>query len=588
MSVLDTPRLTFRGQITWDPIVTNNDPTLYSEAASEPILGGSTALQYRAERIANMAVERNWNIDGTHRSVLFATTVTGVDVGAGPTTDDPVVGVPLELNGMLVDADPYGFRSSQLFYDSFTAGIDGGCRIVVPGDRPFCARRINMSRNSGYQVTAGGASVVWQASSTGPITIDPFDSGALALLDEHIAAGRAAGITVRFNTYRTEYYGVEAPGAAERAALQKQLRGGGFQPNPARSLVVGVIGLWHGDEPEHEPGDRTLIPVGGTPVAAAFAKVDGNRLTVDLGNAIPETSFAVPKADLGPIELQATSAAGPVSLGTLQPADYDRKAYEASSGIVTLDLDATQAAAAADGDITVHAEGAVILEEQELVALPATPNLYLDEMAPASLEVQVWRRGRPVTEKTSVLVVRPAVTDPVTETTDDHGHLTLPVDDDAGPGAWLWIFLPYDDQPPPVPSTADTQTMGYATTRVLPQDEELDALPPTWRNVYRHVLVSWKALAPCMDNWLDLSDEAACEAMAPRLVALTSPTMFDRFTFMPVTRDMTAGQRSLLHRWCASVTGATGPPAPVLAAAPDPVDVERVAARRERRSSRGM
>jgi hypothetical protein len=185
-----------------------------------------------------------------------------------------------------------------------------------------------------------------------------------------------------------------------------------------------------------------------------------------------------------------------------------------------------------------------------------------------------------------VLVVQPGVADPETAATDAHGLVTVPVDESGGPAVWTWIFLPYDDQPPPAPSTVDTQAVGYATVRILPRGEELDAVEPTWRNVYRYVLISWKAMAPCMDHWLDLSDEEACAAMAPRLLRLTDPAMFDRFTFMPVTRDMTAGQRSLLQRWCASVSGEPAPAVFGLAGAP--VDDERLAAARRRRSSRGM
>jgi len=57
------------------------------------------------------------------------------------------------------------------------------------------------------------------------------------------------GLTVRFNAYRTVYYdnpdltnGSKAAQKAAKALIAK-LKDGGFQPNPARSLLVGVIGL---------------------------------------------------------------------------------------------------------------------------------------------------------------------------------------------------------------------------------------------------------------------------------------------------------------------------------------------------------
>jgi hypothetical protein len=58
------------------------------------------------------------------------------------------------------------------------------------------------------------------------------------------------GVTVRFNTYRTVYYDDPKPTnesdqtAAVAHALHKKLKAGRFQPNPARSLTIGVLGLW--------------------------------------------------------------------------------------------------------------------------------------------------------------------------------------------------------------------------------------------------------------------------------------------------------------------------------------------------------
>src|SRR5580704_13849457 len=43
MSVLETPRLIFRGQITWDPIVTNNLPQQYDEADGKTVFGSTAA-----------------------------------------------------------------------------------------------------------------------------------------------------------------------------------------------------------------------------------------------------------------------------------------------------------------------------------------------------------------------------------------------------------------------------------------------------------------------------------------------------------------------------------------------------------------
>jgi hypothetical protein len=49
-----------------------------------------------------------------------------------------------------------------------------------------------------------------------------------------------------------------------------------------------------------------------------------------------------------------------------------------------------------------------------------------------------------------------------------------------------------------------------------------------------------------MDNWLDLNDPAQVHAFGPMLKKLTDPDNFELYRYMPVTRDMTDGERRLL------------------------------------------
>jgi hypothetical protein len=180
------------------------------------------------------------------------------------------------------------------------------------------------------------------------------------------------GLTVRFNAYRTVYYdnpdltnGSKAAQKAAKALIAK-LKDGGFQPNPARSLLVGVIGLWRKGEPPHEPGDRALIqqtdpsdPCGGpVPVASAQIRLDQTTMTLDLSNSVREVDKNLKKMDLGQLTVVAGGRVGPVAqatttLGTLDYSQYDRDAYEATAGIVTVPLAAGTAQAATDGIIKV-------------------------------------------------------------------------------------------------------------------------------------------------------------------------------------------------------------------------------------------
>src|SRR5271156_4692394 len=109
MSVLETPRFYFKGEVTWDPIVTNNDPQHYDEATAEPVF--STAADkvaaFRKRAIGDVTQGGNWNPHGTHRVNFFNSTVTGFDAGAGDASKDPFVGASAWLTGMLVDLEPY-------------------------------------------------------------------------------------------------------------------------------------------------------------------------------------------------------------------------------------------------------------------------------------------------------------------------------------------------------------------------------------------------------------------------------------------------------------------------------------------------
>lgn len=556
MSVLDTPRVYFRGEITWDPMVTNNFDQLYDLATGKPKLNGGTAADYR-EQARQTIVQGNWNVHGTHRSAFVETTVSGVDRGRGLELDDPLVGVPVAFAGMLVDLDPYGSSSSQLFFDSLSVGIDGGCQIRARRNGPLVARRINFARNSGYRVIAGVASVVWQGSfATGDrLAVRPHGSPALQAMAELLESGQARGLTVRFNAYRTAYYGTPEPTDEDSADLAAQIAAGGFHPNPARSVMVGVIGPWFDGEPPAVPGDRVLARAARSPVSTGFAKVAGGRLSVDLANSVPETGFDLVKADLGPLSVVARTRGGDVTLGSVPYAGYDAAAYDATSGIVDLSLDDAAATAAANGDLEVRAaNGVPLLREQRLTVCADQANVYLEEGEGAAVRLRVFERGGRLTSPASVMLVEVggSTSLPSSVETDAAGEVTVPVSGTTA-GSWTWMAVPWRGQPPPPPPRLVPDQNEYFSLRVTPADAGIAALDPTWQNVYENVLRDWEALAPCMDNWLRLGDEQQCRAYAPLIKELTSRARFDDFRYMPVTRDLSRGQRALLHRWCDAV-----------------------------------
>lgn len=598
MSVLEIPRVYFKGEIAWDPVTTNNYPSNaapagYDEDDCDATLNGNTVTGDTVQGFRTAAIndvtQGNWNPAGSYRSPFFGVEISGVDTGAGLNTQDPFVGAPVAFSGMLVDSEPYGAYSSQLFFDDMSFGISGGCRIFGRRVTRFTDRYINFSANPANSMIAGVASVVWQTCfDKAGLEIDPFDSAALAALKAAIAADDdVLGAMVRFVTYRTVYFddetlsnGSPATKAAEQA-VQDKLFSGGFQPNPARSLLVGTVGLWRRSDPMHEPGDRALlttmmplpVPGVGRPAncGSAWARVAPDRLTIDLSNCIPWGSRAPEKLALGDLTVLAADpppAVAILELATIPAAALTQAAYEATSGIIDLPLTPGQADMLARMDLSIRAASGTLVDEAALRAIPTQPNLYADQGASLQTVVQVYDRGVPAGAGVTVTMSELGATQStsIARTTDANGQAQFPLVAATGSVTGL-VFQPGPNPVLPVTSDAfNTLTYTYMYFRVLPADETIARLPPTWENVHGHVLSQWESMAPCMDNWLLLGDENQVRAYGPLIRKLTDPGNFEAFRYMPVTRDLTAGQRTLLYAFLG------GPKAAMLAteAAPAP------------------
>lgn len=577
MSILQLPRIHFRGQMSWDPIVTNNYPNFYNEDTAQPALTPSESMNQFRQAAIEAAKGGNWNPHGTHRSAFFDTSVTAVDLGHGPVTTDKLCGAPAVLNAMLVDLEPYGSCSSQLFFDTLRFGIDGGCRIVAPRNERFTARYINFNRNP-FGFTAGGASVNWQTTfATAGLTINSHGSDVLHALQQALHEPDALGLVVAFNAYRTIYFDdptlqnskpPSIPVQNQREMLYQKLLAGGFQPNPARSLIVGTIGVWRKGEATHEPSDRALLPDANAKafVATAHARIDRGHVNLDLSNSISETGAALIKQDLGTLQVVAVDAASKkeYQLASFNYPQYDRHAYEASAGIVSVPLNPALSAAdlahaeLADWQLRSSKEG-LLLSESATRIIPQSPNLYLDQGPAGNTKLQLYLHGKPV-QKISDVTVYQVKTNLQTEEldiigtqelkTNAQGQLVISADASTG-NVYGYLPLLGKNLPPPpdLKDGIDTQTYTYAYVRVLPADSATAALPPTWDNVYKNVLINWNAMAPCMDNWLDLANPVQVHNYASILQRLTDPKAFESYLFMPVTRDMTVGQRSLLNNF---------------------------------------
>ena len=615
MSVLSYPRVYFSGRIAWDPVTTNNylsaapqgnpppepnggpiAPAGYDEARALSNLNGlpvtpDTMAAFRAAAVNEIPTSTyngqpsggSWNPHGTYRSPFFDTSVSGVDLGRGLDRTDSFVKAPVSFTGMLVDCEPYGAFSSQLFFDDISFGIAGGCRVYGRRMTRFNDRFINFSANPYNSMIAGVASVMWQTcfSKSASLEIEAVDSKVLARLRNEMSNAAVLGLMVRFVTYQTVYYddptlpGNPAGRARVAQELQDKIRSGGWQPNPARSLVRGTLGLWMKDDCITEASDRTLVATGaritnpspppGPPTrppvfGTAFAQVNRTAVSLDLSNAIPAGNQAGDRINLGTLTLVASDpppAVARMVVGTIPPELYTGAGFDGTSGIVDIRLRPGLSEVLRNMDLTLEGQdGTVYAVEQPLRALPVTPNLYLDQGDPVAIMAQVYQRGVPAGGGIQVTKSDILSTDPsayVVRTTDPQGRVWFPVDTSvptivgfglqAGPNPQLPLGAP------PSNPVFDPMVFPYIYVRVLPQDSDIAVLPPTWQNVYAKVLVDWKAMAPCMDNWLDLASPDQVLRYGPLIRQLTSPANFESFRYMPVTRDLSKGKRALLYNF---------------------------------------
>lgn len=243
MSVLSFPRLYFRGTISWDPVVSNNDADSYDGiTARAKLAAGETVPDFRKRLIATTEQRGDWNYFGTHVCTLEGARVTGgaaqpherYEPHERDVREDSLVYAPVDLVGKLVDIDPTGV-CSQIFFDEFSFGTPGGAHLHAHPRRRMSSRWLNFRRNLGQLPIAGGASAAWQAVL--PVEdveiVRSEESALLASLADALRAPHARGLMVRLSTYHTEYFqnGHVIPWIGSR-----RLRSCGGSPNGSSRL----------------------------------------------------------------------------------------------------------------------------------------------------------------------------------------------------------------------------------------------------------------------------------------------------------------------------------------------------------------
>jgi hypothetical protein len=326
----------------------------------------------------------------------------------------------------------------------------------------------------------------------------------------------------------------------------------------------------------------------------------GANLAVSFVTTILETNLVPEKENLGPLTLQVADGSGkPLStIATIPYQAYARASYLNTSGILDFPLTADQVKLIQNPANILQLS--VLQQGKPVIALQQTPfvvetdqrGVYLDQNEITTMTASVYQNGQPAGNSVKVLVAQyyevPQDTNPnnpfpyvlVTTTNQakacltlngqpiqtivpvSNGKITFPIKS-VNPGTAMLGFFPFTGNTPPTPpggpgSTFPAQTTSYyAVIRCLGFDNALLSLPDSqvnWKNTYEKVLQVYNLVYPEMSRIRDLSDLNVVKGMAEQILAATKyPGNFEWTMFMPVTREMSAGKRNLLQRFCTKV-----------------------------------
>lgn len=603
MSTIDFPRVYMKGEISWDPSLSNNMRGLFdgNSVTLGPDVDASRPDSERG-RLPMADVDLGgWNHFGTHDAEFIDVAVTGTSLAAGTYDDsDPVVGKRVEMKGKLVDFDPLVTHGTQIFFNTFN--IEGPLAgLTAQRRKRMYVRFLNSTRNTGGLPIAGGAGAMAEVAlpADGVEFRNLLQSPALVALEAAMGDPSVQGLLLRFHIYRTLYYrnGISntIPQEPRNDSELRQFYANGENfSNPAVAYLVGVLMPWRDGEFEGYPAGRNLFPVAPSspPIGNATAEFDrgGRLLTLDLGQTIPEMNENRDKHDVGLVVLKVRHGGTETELTTLSPSDYDQVAYERTAGLVDIVLPGTVTEAELDaievGDLVLEAGGADVLGEPGLVAVVEDRDIYLDAGDTRDIHIAVTAKGGPAPHGTQVYPVEyggptgPSVGAPLTVSATGGTVFVVP-GGAATVRTYLFIAVPAGAPAPTAPNRYDSRFDGYLNVRYLPNDDALAANTPdtdlNWPFIYNAVFKVFDVTNPVMSRKVNptidipLHDRQSMESKAQRIKEVIDSAQIETFEFMPVTRDLSRGKRQLLNRWCDLVLGGNVPlPAAVNRGSDDP------------------
>ncbi|HKV12439.1 MAG TPA: ferritin-like protein [Thermoanaerobaculia bacterium] len=558
MSYLDTPRLVFAGRFQADPSTVNNDPEHFDSA------------DFRSNYQVSGSGSSNgwWNPRGTGAWRLFDCTVKAVTYEDGTWCDDPskdpvvglsVTGADARVEAKLVDLDPEQQMVSeiwglQVLVQSAAAGVvlRGNFEVSPFADiwTRFPAGQPDSFFGAYYQSILAG--VKWQSLQGSRFLEEIGDPGKLS---------------IKFNV-------------------------DGFEDDQTSpwftfGRIVGAIGRATPGQPKRFVPGRRLNPTGvsitnaaGQPSAVqnAIGWLDGNRLTVDLGNSLPTASAGGPLQDLGKlyIGIQAGSRM-PATVGEVEYHGPDW--YEKQAGLVTFQLSSEEAKAVAGLPLVlfqVTATGGVAMLLQENANgqwIRADQFVFrLDSHASATTRLWATEFGRPLAGQPVALAFdntyvegqvlrKPVASPPVgvpasglrfeaPGVTNEDGtiEVTLTGNLDGNPRQYIdgqvyGVTYGLGTVPPAPGSRGQSDILSPLVWSPYEVPER-----PTWLDDVGPIFQQYANLYPVMKPIVDLANFGSLVEKIGLLKNVFKAPVSDP-NYMPVTRDLSGPKREMLLRW---------------------------------------
>ncbi len=352
MSILDYPRINFRGVFRTNPCTANNDDVMPAIVERDidslgVTLAGMTDDQifaYLRQQVTmsnsningcSTFIRSGWNLYGDHFTAFDDTVVTSVVTGpqaadqSTTAAQDPLVGQTVMVLGsvtgdparrgdpILCDLDSTGLVTTQLWIGGLQVGSGGpsgtdASKIVTQinydtrGFQNWLNFMSTVGSYGGEQNFVGIGCMMQFAipASALPATVNSTSPGLATLFS---AARAAAGLVVRFRCYEVE------PQLTDET-LYATLQQGNAIDNPALGYLVGTIGVWQNGEPETEPAGRKLQAPYPRPVMNW--QPPGGGASTPIGGATQP--WAGPPALIGNVAAKVQPSASVISLDLIE------------------------------------------------------------------------------------------------------------------------------------------------------------------------------------------------------------------------------------------------------------------------------